>query len=139
ASVNPTSVVAGGSSTLSISVGAATPAGSYNITVTGTAASASHSTTVSLTVTSSGGGGIANGGFETGSFSGWTPSGASSTIVNRGCHGGTYCARAGSTSPTNGDANIAQTFTAPAGSTGLSLWYRMTCPDTLTYDWATAT
>ena len=34
---------------------------------------------------------------------------------------------------------IAQTFTAPAGSSSLTFWYRMSCPDTVTYDWATAT
>ncbi|GAA1957009.1 hypothetical protein GCM10009838_11200 [Catenulispora subtropica] len=44
----------------------------------------------------------------------------------------------GSTSPTNGDSSIAQTFTAGGGGT-LSFWYNLTCPDTLTYDWATAT
>src|SRR5437899_1773168 len=44
-----------------------------------------------------------------------------------------------STSPTNGDSSIVQTFTAPAGSTRVSFWYKMTCPDTITYDWATAT
>ncbi len=45
----------------------------------------------------------------------------------------------GLTSPTNGDSSIAQTFTAPGGATSLSFWYRNVCPDTLTYDWATAT
>jgi hypothetical protein len=83
--------------------------------------------------------GIVNGGFETGSLSGWTASGASSTVVNAGCHGGTYCARVGSTSPTNGDSSIAQTFVAPAGTSSLSFYYKVSCPDTLTYDWATAT
>jgi hypothetical protein len=81
--------------------------------------------------------GITNGGFETGNFTGWTAKGASETVVNSGCHGGTYCAKLGSTSPTNGDSTISQTFTAPAGTTGISLWYKMTCPDTVTYDWAT--
>ncbi|SEL13271.1 hypothetical protein, partial [Streptacidiphilus jiangxiensis] len=33
----------------------------------------------------------------------------------------------------------AQTFTAPTGSTKLSFYYNVTCPDTVTYDWATAT
>ena len=41
--------------------------------------------------------------------------------------------------PTNGDSSISQTFTAPAGSSSLSFWYRVVCPDTVTYDWATAT
>jgi hypothetical protein len=50
-----------------------------------------------------------------------------------------YTARLGSTSPTNGDSSITQTFTAPTGSSTLSFWYEMTCPDTLQYDWATAT
>jgi hypothetical protein len=57
--------------------------------------------------------------------------------VTSGCHGGTSCARLGSTSATNGDSSLGQTFTAPAGSTQLTFWYKMTCPDTVTYDWAT--
>ena len=43
----------------------------------------------------------------------------------------------GRTTPTNGDSTLAETFTAPAGTTVLSLWYKMTCPDSVTYDWAT--
>ena len=80
--------------------------------------------------------GITNGGFESG-LAGWVATGPSVTAVNSGCHGGTSCARLGSTSPTNGDSNLAQTFTAPAGSTNLTFWYQMTCPDTVSYDWAT--
>ena len=108
--------------------------------MTGTEGAVSHSTTVALTVTASGGGGtgITNGGFESG-LTGWTTSGASVTAATSGCHGGTGCARAGSTSPTNGDSSLAQSFTAPSNATGLSFWYKITCPDTVTYDWATAT
>ena len=50
--------------------------------------------------------------------------------------GGAKAARAGSTSPT-GDSTLAQTFTATSGQ--LSFWYRMVCPDTITYDWFTVT
>jgi hypothetical protein len=85
------------------------------------------------------GSGITNGGFETGSLSGWTSSGAHEGVVSSGAHSGTYAAMLGNTTPTNGDSTIAQTFTAPTGTTGISLWYKMTCPDTLTYDWATVT
>ncbi|MER6068129.1 sialidase family protein [Streptomyces sp. NPDC001817] len=81
---------------------------------------------------------VSNGGFETGSLTGWTTTGTTA-VVNSGAHGGSYAARLGGTSPTNGDSSIAQTFTAPSGATQLSFWYSVTCPDTLTYDWATAT
>ncbi len=142
ASLVPSSVSSGQSSTLSISTTSAAAAGFYTLTVTGAASSGSHATAVSLTITGGsggGGGGLTNGGFETGTLSGWTASGASKTVVSSGCHGGTYCVQLGGTSPTNGNSSIAQTFTAPSGSTSLSFWYKITCPDTVTYDWATAT
>jgi subtilisin-like proprotein convertase family protein len=63
ASFSPTSVTAGGSSTLTFNVGATTAVGTYSVTVTGTGASATHTTAVSLVVTSSGGGGCATGTF----------------------------------------------------------------------------
>ncbi|WP_234376790.1 exo-alpha-sialidase [Streptomyces sp. TP-A0356] len=81
---------------------------------------------------------VSNGGFESGSLTGWTTAGTTA-VVNSGAHTGTYAARVGGTSPTNGDSSIAQTFTAPTGASQLSFWYNVTCPDTVTYDWATAT
>ncbi|WP_225095801.1 exo-alpha-sialidase [Streptomyces sp. CoH27] len=81
---------------------------------------------------------VSNGGFESGSLTGWTSTGTTS-VVNSGAHSGTYAARVGGTSPTNGDSSITQTFTTPAGATQLSFWYDVSCPDTVTYDWATAT
>jgi pseudomonalisin len=141
-SFSPTSIAApgSGSSTMTITVGSTTTAGSYTITVTGTGGSKTHSTTVSLTVTPTGGGGgtvVTNGDFETGNLSGWTASGV--TAVNTTAkHGGTYGAQLGNTSPST-DSSISQTFTLPSNANQLSFWYANTCPDTVTYDWATAT
>ena len=139
AAFSPASVTAGGSATLTVATSAGTPVGTYPVTVTGTAPSASHSSTWTLTVTAVGGApAVTNGGFETGSLTGWTSSGAATGISTVG-HTGSSSALVGSTSPTNGLSSIAQTFTAPAGSTGLSFWWESACPDTLTYDWAIAT
>src|SRR5262249_8684281 len=80
---------------------------------------------------------IVNPGFETGNLNGWTPTGTTSTSST--AHSGSFSGQAGSTSPTNGDSSISQTFTAPTGATTLSFWYKVTCPDTVTFDWATAT
>jgi hypothetical protein len=86
-------------------------------------------------VTAASGGGVVNGGFDT-NLSGWTTVGTAASVT--GGHTGN-AARVGGTSPTNGDSSVAQTFTVPAGKTALSFWYKNTCPDTITYDWATAT
>ena len=80
---------------------------------------------------------ITNGGFETGNLTGWTSTGVTS-VTTTNPHSGTYAAMVGSTSPSN-TSSIAQSFTAPATSPSLSFWYDVVCPDTVTYDWATAT
>jgi hypothetical protein len=79
---------------------------------------------------------VVNPGFETGTFSGWTTAGT--TSISNTAHSGSHSAQAGGTSATNGDSSISQTFTIASGS-ALSFWYHVHCPDTVTYDWATAT
>ncbi|MFI1539566.1 glycosyl hydrolase family 18 protein [Streptomyces anandii] len=85
-----------------------------------------------------GGGGIVNGGLESGDFTGWSRSGTTS-IVTSPVHTGSHAARLGSTSPTNGDSTVHQTFTAPSGNSTVSFDYNLTCPDDVSWDWATAT
>ena len=138
ASFSPSSIAApgSGSSTLTISTASTTAAGTYTITITGTGGGITHTTTLSLTVTASGGA-LANGGFETGSLSSWTATGV--TAANTAAkHSGSYGAQLGNTSPST-DSTIAQTFTLPSNASTLTFWYANTCPDTVTYDWATAT
>ena len=135
----PTSIAApgNGSSTMTIAVGASTVVGNYTITVTGTGGSKTHNATVSLAVTAPSGGALANGTFETGTLSSWTTTGTAA-VNTASKHSGTYGAQLGSTTPST-DSTLAQTFTLPSNASTLSFWYANTCPDTLTYDWATAT
>src|SRR5205085_8918130 len=72
ASLNPSSIGApgAGSSSLTISVGASTVAGTYNISIAGAGGGTNHSIKITLTVSSSGGTTqqlLGNAGFETGS------------------------------------------------------------------------
>ncbi|WP_207892231.1 putative Ig domain-containing protein [Streptacidiphilus pinicola] len=120
--------------------GTPTTAGTSSVTVTAKdTTGASGSTSFSWTESSGGGGGngVANGGFETGSFSSWTTTG-NAAVTASAAHSGSYGAMLGLTTPSN-TSTAAQTFTAPTGSTHLSFYYSNTCPDTVTYDWATAT
>jgi hypothetical protein len=122
---------------MTITVAASAATGTYPLTVTGTGGSKTHTATVSLTVTAPSTNPVVNGGFESGSFTGWTVSGITSVIAGA-AHSGSFGAQLGNTNPSN-TSSISQTFTMPASSPSLSFWYNNHCPDTVTYDWATAT
>ncbi|WP_063771866.1 putative Ig domain-containing protein [Kitasatospora mediocidica] len=120
--------------------GTPSAAGTFSTTVKATdTTGASGSTSFSWTVSGSGGGGsaIVNGGFETGSLSSWTATGQASASA-AAAHSGSYGAMVGSANPST-TSSVSQTFTAPAGSSKVSFSYDVTCNDTVTYDWATAT
>ncbi|MEZ0067285.1 subtilase family serine protease [Streptacidiphilus sp. MAP12-20] len=117
--------------------GTPTATGSSSVVVTATSGTASGTASFTWTVTTAVTGGITNGGFETGTFSGWTSTG-NAAVNATAKHTGSYGAMLGATSPSN-TSTAAQTFTAPTGATKLSFYYNVTCPDTVTYDWATAT
>jgi hypothetical protein len=119
--------------------GTPTTQGTSSVTVTakdttGASGSASFSWTVNPV-----GGGIVNGGFETGNLTGWTRSGPATGVTTSGPHSGTYAALLGSTSATNGSSSISQTFTASSGTISLHFWYNVSCPDKVRQAWATAT
>jgi uncharacterized membrane protein len=132
-SFTPASVTAGNSSTMTVNVGANTAPGTYTITVTGTGASATHTTTVDLTVPAPPHDAV-NGGFETGSLSGWNASGAFTPVIGTTAHSGSYSARLGSPSAVNGNSTLTQVIAIPAGSSVLTFWYQPHCTDTITYD-----
>jgi hypothetical protein len=77
---------------------------------------------------------VQNPGFETGSFSSWTTSGAFLPVISTTAHSGSYSAQAGSKNPVNGNSTLTQTVTVPAGAPTLSFWYQPHCTDTITYD-----
>src|SRR5260370_495047 len=74
----------------------------------------------SFSLTNSAAAPIVNGGFETGTLSGWSSTVTASVVTDP--HSGSYAAQLGSTSPTNGDSTITQTFTATAAVPQLSLY-----------------
>jgi len=139
ASFSPASVTAGSPSTMTLTTASTTSAGSYPLTITGKGASANHNAAFALTVTAAATRvGILNGGFEAGTLTSWTPAGAAA-VTTLTPHTGSFDALLGTTNPTNGDSKVSQTFTVPAGASSLKFWYQMSCPDTVRYDWATAT
>ena len=81
---------------------------------------------------------LTNPSFETGDSSGWTFTGATQSIATIP-RSGKYSIMLGATTATNGDSSVSQTFTAVTGATSLGFWYKSVCPDTVQYDWATAT
>jgi hypothetical protein len=118
-----TDIAAGGSTFLEVQTSETySAAGRYTLTLTGTDGVTTHTTTVTLLVTSTAGTDpLVNGGFETGTLSGWTSTG--NVAAGPGAHTGSYTAVLGSeTTPAAGDSQLSQTFTVPANGALLRYW-----------------
>ena len=136
ASWSPTSVTAGASSTLTLRASATATIGNSTVTVRGVGPSGTRTTPLSLKVLAVNP--VLNPGFETGLLTPWTKSGTAS-VVSTTPQAGAWSAMAGKVTRTSGDSKVSQTFTAPTGATQVSFWYRTVCPDSVVYDWTTAT
>jgi hypothetical protein len=149
ASFSPSSVTAGGSSTMTISTSSSTPAGTYSVTITGTGSSATHTATFALTVSSAGGctaaQKITNPGFESGS-TGWS---ATAGVIGQygssgePTHSGTWDAWLDGYGTSHTDT-LSQSVTIPTGCSTytLSFWLHIDTSETTTsiaYDKLTVT
>jgi hypothetical protein len=126
-----------GSSTIFSATG--TGGGNVTATVTQNGVSVIGSATVTVTSTP-----LANGGFESGNFSGWTiPATASKptpVVSTSKPHTGAYSAQLGylpNTGEPTGDSAVQQQFAVPAAGATLSFNVWRYTRDTIRYDWQT--
>ena len=141
ASFTPASIAApgAGSSTLTISVGAATPVGTYNVVVNGTGGGQTHSVTINLTVTSGGSTTqqlLGNPGFENGSSNTapWTvTSGVIDNSTFEAPHTGSWKAWLNGYGSVHTDS-ILQQVSIPSTATqvALSFWLHIDTTETTT-------
>ena len=138
ATFSPASLTTGASSTMTVATSSSTPTGTYAVSVIGTGTASTTITPYVLNVNGFISNGITNGGFETNSLVPWLSVGTNA-VTSSGPLVGTYTDLSGSTVATNGDSTISQAFLVPAGKTKITVSYKVYCPDSVTYDWATIT
>lgn len=82
---------------------------------------------------------IVNGGIEAGTLQGWSAAGPVAVVGAPESAAGQYAVRVGSTTATNVDGWVAQSFVVPNDATSLNLKYKLVCPDYVQYDWMNIT
>jgi len=141
ASFTPTSIAApgAGSSTLTISVGASTPVGTYNVVVNGTGGGQTHSATINLTVATSGSTTqqlLGNIGFENGSSNPapWTvTSGVIDNSTFEAPHTGSWKAWLDGYGSVHTDSILQQvSIPSTAAQVALSFWLHIDTTETTT-------
>ncbi len=141
ANFSPSSISAPGSGTslLTITAGAATPAGTYNVSITGTGGGQTHSMTINLTVTNGGSSTqqlLGNPGFENGSANPapWVvTAGVIDNSSNRAAHTGSWKAWLDGYGSAHTDT-LFQTVSVPSSisSATLSFWLHIDTKETTT-------
>jgi hypothetical protein len=142
ASFTPTSIAApgSGSSTLAISAGASTAAGTYSVVVNGSGGGKTHTATITLTVSAAGGGTtqqlLGNPGFENGS-SNTAPWTVSAGVIDNGSfqapHGGSWKAWLNGYGSVHTDTLLQQvSIPSTATSANLSFWRHIDTAETTT-------
>jgi hypothetical protein len=141
ASFNPSSIAApgSGSATLTISVGAATPVGTYNVVVSGSGGGQTHAITINLTVSAGGSSTqqlLGNPGFENGSSTPapWTVSaGVIDNTSFEASHTGTWKAWLNGYGSVHTDSLLqAVSIPSTAASASLSFWRHIDTAETTT-------
>ncbi len=124
ATLSPTSVTAGGSSTLTVVAAADATPGNYQFTVTGTGTKATHTATFTVKVNGTPPTGvIVNAGFEDGSLAPWTAAAGSGAIVGSPAHSGTHSLQVTPNGSSNGQVSQSVTL-APSTKYTLKAWVR---------------
>ncbi len=130
-SFNPTSVLAGGTSTLTLSASPTAPPAVKTFSVSGDAASGTRVDTAEIEVlpapiTNL----IVNGDFETGDLTGWDVDVGVAVNVANAHHGGERSARVGSSTLYVHDSGLYQPIDVPSGkTTALTFWVYPRCPE----------
>ncbi|SCG61438.1 M4 family metallopeptidase [Micromonospora halophytica] len=138
ASFNPSTVTAGGSSTLTIATSASTPPGTYTVTVTG-AGTVTRTATYTLTVNGTGGGctspgqKLGNPGFESGTTPWVSTSGVIGSFTGQPARTGTRNAWMDGYGRSHTDT-LSQSVSLPAGCTSynFSFWLHIDSAETTT-------
>jgi hypothetical protein len=85
---------------------------------------------------------VVNGGFESGTLSGWTVTATDPTpvVINTDFHTGSFSALVGSDNGAEplGDGAMYQSITVPAGGGVLSFWHKRFTTDSIFFDWQDA-
>jgi hypothetical protein len=142
-SFSPTSVTSGGSSQMTVDVGADTPVGTYKISVRGSGASDLQSQKYTLTVGLHNA--VVNGDFEDVStpLAGWTTTANVSLVTNSSTKKSSksgpttpaHAAQVGlSTQNPGADDSLSQQVVVPTGQSALSFWYKPQCGSAKTGD-----